>query len=39
MTVLPVTSEEYGQSRAVRPRNSRLDTAKLGSRRGFRAAA
>lgn len=29
MTVLPVTSEEYGQSRAVRPRNSRLDTAKL----------
>ena len=35
MTVLPVTSEEYGQSRAVRPRNSRLDTAKLAAA-GFR---
>lgn len=35
MTVLPVTSEEYGQSRAVRPRNSRLDTTKLAAA-GFR---
>ena len=35
MTVLPVTSEEYGQSRAVRPHNSRLDTAKLAAA-GFR---
>ena len=35
MTVLPVTTEEYGQSRAVRPRNSRLDTAKLAAA-GFR---
>ena len=30
-----MTSEEYGQSRAVRPRNSRLDTAKLAAA-GFR---
>ena len=29
MTVLPVTTEEYGQSLAVRPRNSCLDTTKL----------
>ena len=35
MTVLPVTTEEYGQSRAVRPRNSRLDTTKLAAA-GFR---
>ncbi len=35
MTVLPVTTEEYGQSRAVRPRNSRLDTIKLAAA-GFR---
>ena len=35
MTVLPVTSEEYGRSLAARPRNSRLDTAKLAAA-GFR---
>ena len=35
MTVLPVTTEEYGQSLAARPRNSRLDTAKLAAA-GFR---
>lgn len=29
MTVLPVTTEEYGQSLAARPHNSRLDTGKL----------
>lgn len=29
MTVLPVTTEEYGQSLAARPRSSRLDTGKL----------
>ena len=29
MTVLPVTTEEYGRSLAARPHNSRLDTAKL----------
>ena len=27
--VIPVTTEEYGMSRAARPRNSRLDKAKL----------
>lgn len=35
MTVLPVTSEEYGRSLAARPHNSRLDTAKLAAA-GFR---
>ena len=35
MTVLPVTTEEYGRSLAVRPHNSRLDTAKLAAA-GFR---
>ena len=35
MTVLPVTTEEYGQSLAARPRSSRLDTAKLAAA-GFR---
>ena len=29
MTVLPVTTEEYGRSLAVRPHSSRLDTGKL----------
>lgn len=29
MTVLPVTTEEYGRSLAARPRSSRLDTGKL----------
>ena len=29
MTVLPVTTEEYGRSLAARPHNSRLDTGKL----------
>ncbi len=29
MTVLPVTTEEYGQSGAARPHSSRLDTGKL----------
>ncbi len=29
VTVLPVSTEEYGLSRAARPRNSRLDTGKL----------
>lgn len=28
-TVLPVTTEEYGLSKAVRPFNSRLDKSKL----------
>ncbi len=28
-TVLPVTTEEYGLTKAVRPRNSRLDKSKL----------
>lgn len=32
--VIPVTSAEYGLSRAVRPLNSRLDKSKL-TRRGF----
>ena len=32
--VLPVTTEEYGLNRAQRPKNSRLDTAKL-TRAGF----
>lgn len=32
--VLPVTTEEYGLTKAVRPRNSRLDKSKL-SRMGF----
>ena len=35
MTVLPVTTEEYGRSLAARPHNSRLDTAKLAAA-GFR---
>ena len=35
ITVLPVTTEEYGRSLAVRPRNSRPDTAKLAAA-GFR---
>ncbi len=29
VTVLPVSTEEYGLSRAARPRNSRLDTGRL----------
>ena len=29
MTVLPVTTEEYGRSLAARPHSSRLDTGKL----------
>ena len=33
-TVLPVTTEEYGLTKAVRPRNSRLDKSKL-SKVGF----
>ena len=33
--VLPVTTEEYGLSKAARPRNSRLDKTRL-SERGFR---
>ena len=33
-TVLPVTTEEYGLTKAVRPRNSRLDKSKL-SKAGF----
>ena len=32
--VLPVTTEEYGMSKAARPANSRLDTSKL-SEQGF----
>ena len=32
--VVPVTTEEYGQSKAKRPHNSRLDKSKL-SRNGF----
>ena len=32
--VLPVTTEEYGVSKAVRPANSRLDTSKL-AEQGF----
>ena len=27
--VIPVTTEEYGLSKAARPRNSRLDKSKL----------
>ena len=29
VTVIPVTTEEYGVSKAVRPYNSRLDKSKL----------
>ena len=29
LTVLPVTTEEYGMSKAKRPFNSRLDKSKL----------
>ena len=32
--VVPVTTEEYGLSRALRPKNSRLDKSKL-AERGF----
>lgn len=32
--VIPVTSEEYGLSKAARPKNGRLDTGKL-ARKGF----
>ena len=35
MTVMPVTTEEYGRSLAVRPHSSRLDTGKLAAA-GFR---
>lgn len=34
VNVIPVSTEEYGASKAVRPKNSRLDTAKL-KRSGF----
>ncbi|MCD7819953.1 MAG: dTDP-4-dehydrorhamnose reductase [Lachnospiraceae bacterium] len=35
LTVIPVTTEEYGESKAKRPFNSRLDKSKL-SANGFR---
>jgi len=34
MNVIPVTTEEYGVSKAARPKNSRLSKAKL-TKAGF----
>ena len=35
VTVVPVSTEEYGLSKAARPRNSRLDKSKL-TENGFK---